>query len=86
MYPKPKLNESFEEMIENYVKENKESLSLTKNNDKLREYGLAMYQYFDFVYENVGDDNHRPFMIDLDCLLLDLLHSPMVDFTHGPQV
>lgn len=73
-------------MIHRFCKQNKQHFSLTKNNDQMRQYGLGIYQYFEPIYENVGDDNHRPFMIDLDSLVLDLLNSPLIDINHGPQV
>ena len=59
--------------MDKFEDEEKE-FSFTTNNNSLIKYGLSIYSHFVPQYENVGEDNHRPFMLDFDSLLLDLFH------------
>lgn len=48
-------------------------------------FGVSIYETFSPIYENVADDNHRPFLVDLDSLVVDLLQNETIDITHGVQ-
>ena len=74
------------EIMSKFEQECKDEFSFSKNNDNLLSYGMGIYSNFIPQYENVGDDNHRPFLVEFDSLLLDLFHSPLIDITNGPQV
>eukprot|EP01083_Nonionella_stella_P220289 788323_1 len=47
--------------------------------DLLEVYGLNLWNSFTPIYELIGEDNHRSFMIELDSLLLDMFHCPLIE-------
>ena len=76
---KIKRKQTFEQIIKAF--EGKHCINYNYDEctpELLEVYGINIYNNFKPIYENIGEDNHRPFMLDFDSLLLDIFHCPLI--------
>ena len=88
MLLKVKRKQKFEDVLKAFETKHGINKNYDSIVDLLEVYGINLYNHFQPIYECIGDDNHRPFMIDFDSLLLDIFHSPLIStqLKYGPRL